>query len=285
MCLNNEELRKVQLLQLKCLLEVKRICEKYNINYFLVDGSLIGAIRHKGFIPWDDDIDIAMLREEYDKFLNIIPKELGNEYFLQSSSTEINHGTFAHVIMRLKNTKYRRVWETNMNSHEVGIAIDIFAYDKTPNNLCKSFLYYCIFFLLRHIYLIRIGDVSNPTKRLIRIIMNISNCLLFWLKTKDIHYILEHYHERYINKTDKYRILLAGAWGLKERHLYTTITNLATAVFEGITLPIPADYHLFLTEQYGDYMTPPPKDKQIGRHSALELDLGPYKDIKIEENK
>jgi lipopolysaccharide cholinephosphotransferase len=101
-----------------------------------------------------------------------------------------------------------------------------------------------------------------------------------------MHIILEHYHERYKNKDGKYRILLAGAWGLKERHLYITITNLTTTEFEGITLPIPADYHLFLTEQYGDYMTPPPKEKQIGRHLALEFDLGPYKDIeKIEDNK
>jgi lipopolysaccharide cholinephosphotransferase len=125
--------------------------------------------------------------------------------------------------------------------------------------------------------MLRIGDYPSPRKKLYRIITKTANILLFWLKTDKIHETLTHYHEHYKDINEKYRILLAGGYGLKERHLYTTITNLTTAIFEGINFPIPADYHTFLTEQYGDYMTPPPIEKQFGRHLPLEVDLGPYK--------
>ncbi|GHV07690.1 LPS cholinephosphotransferase [Spirochaetia bacterium] len=280
MYLSDEDLRKVQLLQLKSLLEVKRICEKYDIKYFLIGGSLIGAIRHKGFIPWDDDIDIGMLREEYDKFFKVVQTELGADFFLQSSATKINHATFCGVIIRLKNTKYRRKWETNVNSENIGIAIDVFAYDKIPDSYLKGFLFYYTFQLLHHVYMLRIGDYPSPNRLHYRVITRIASCFLFWLKTKKIHTILDHYHERYKNIESDTRILLMGAWGLKERHLFRTMSNLSTATFEGIIVPVPADYDTFLTEQYGDYMTPPPKEKQTGRHSPLEFDFGPYQDIK-----
>lgn len=73
-------LRRVQLEQLDILKEIHRICVKYNIKYFLDSGTLIGAVRHNGFIPWDDDIDIGMLRSEYKKFEKIVPKALGEEF-------------------------------------------------------------------------------------------------------------------------------------------------------------------------------------------------------------
>lgn len=82
--MDNEILRKVQLAQLDMAKEVKRICNKYNINYFMDSGTLLGAVRHRGFIPWDDDLDFGMLREDYEKFLKIATTELDSKFFLQT---------------------------------------------------------------------------------------------------------------------------------------------------------------------------------------------------------
>ena len=106
--LTPEELRKVQLLELKVLKEIKRVCTKHDIKYFLTGGTLIGAARHKGFVPWDDDIDIAMMRTEYDRFLKIAPKELGAEYSLLCIQQDPKIGTFFSKVV-LNGTTYRNI--------------------------------------------------------------------------------------------------------------------------------------------------------------------------------
>ena len=80
---NNTRLRRLQLIELDILKEVDRICKKHHITYYMAEGSLLGTIRHHGFIPWDDDLDIMMLRKDYDKFLELAPHEIGKEYEIQ----------------------------------------------------------------------------------------------------------------------------------------------------------------------------------------------------------
>lgn len=79
--MDNNTLRKVQLAQLEIAKEIKRVCDENDIKYFLDAGTLLGTVRHKGFIPWDDDMDIGMLRKEYDKFVKIAPEKLEKNYF------------------------------------------------------------------------------------------------------------------------------------------------------------------------------------------------------------
>ena len=83
-----EELRKIQALGMETLREFIRICEKYGLDYFAISGTAIGAVRHKGFIPWDDDMDVGMLREDYDRFLEVAPGELKGRYELYSASLQ-----------------------------------------------------------------------------------------------------------------------------------------------------------------------------------------------------
>ena len=118
------ELRRIQLLELDLLKKVKKICEKYGLVYYLVSGTLLGAVRHKGFIPWDDDIDIAMPYNDYCIFLTLAQKELGDKYFVQNFNTEdgFNRG-FTKI--RINNTTYVSTENIDSTIHQ-GIWIDIF---------------------------------------------------------------------------------------------------------------------------------------------------------------
>lgn len=125
-------LKKLHECELEILNEIQRVCEKYDIKFFLIGGTLLGSVRHGGFIPWDDDIDIAMLRRDYDRFLKIAGKELDGHFFLQTSCNDKTYPKgFAKV--RKKGTAFvQKVIEGVETSHE--IYVDIFPYDFVRKN-------------------------------------------------------------------------------------------------------------------------------------------------------
>ena len=90
--MNNLQLESVHKVQLEIANEVKRICDKYNIKYFMIAGTLLGAVRHKGFIPWDDDLDIGMLRNDYNRFIKLAAKDLKEIYYLETWYTSSGYG-------------------------------------------------------------------------------------------------------------------------------------------------------------------------------------------------
>lgn len=126
----SEKLRKLQLCMLEILDEVVRICDKHNIKYFLVGGSALGAYRHKGFIPWDDDIDIAILRVDYEKFSRICEHELNEKFFHQTPFTDLEY-PWLFSKMRLNHTFAEESSLIKENVHH-GISIDIFPVDYAP---------------------------------------------------------------------------------------------------------------------------------------------------------
>ena len=121
-------LKKLHIVEVEILDEIDRVCKKNNIEYFLIGGTLLGAIRHKGFIPWDDDLDVGMTRENYEKFINIAPNELDSKYYLDNFKTNTNcHLPFSKI--RKNNTTMDEEATKNFNNHK-GIFVDIFPFDK-----------------------------------------------------------------------------------------------------------------------------------------------------------
>ena len=122
--------------ELDILEKIIKICEENDIKYSLCGGSLLGAIRHKGFIPWDDDIDVCMKREDYSKFLTIAEKELSYPYFVQYSKTEKMYTRGHAQIRNSETTAILKVETTSYgkNNYNKGIFVDIFPLDNVPDN-------------------------------------------------------------------------------------------------------------------------------------------------------
>ena len=278
--LNQEQLNEIHKIELICLDELVRICDKHNINYFLIGGTLIGAVRHKGFIPWDDDIDIGMLRADYDKFIKVCETEIDkSKFFLQIPETDSNSADFELARLRINNTKFVQEHRKNLKTHE-GFFVEIFPYDSIPNSKIKSFLYSYFFKILKRIVGIRMGYNYDLKNFIIRSIMHIN---VFFSKIIPLSYLynkVKNYHLNFNNINSQKVFLLAGAYSYKkETHLRETVSEYDFLEFEGKKYKVPKNYDLFLKEQYGDYMQLPPENERINKHPVAILDFGEYESL------
>jgi lipopolysaccharide cholinephosphotransferase len=156
-------LLEAQKVMVDMMIAVHNICEKYGIQYWLTDGSLLGCIRHQGFIPWDDDADMAMLREDYEKFIDIVEAELPSPYKLES----IEHNTHGlHnwcKIMYMDDFEWID-WHGNWTK---GLSIDIFPFDFVPNPNRKTFVEKVVNRIAKIEYPLQGNSIKNVTKQMI----------------------------------------------------------------------------------------------------------------------
>lgn len=271
-----EDLRKAQLLMLKILKEVHRVCEENNIKYFLSDGTLIGAVRHNGFIPWDDDVDIGMLREEYEKFCKIAPEKLGDEFFFQTIETDPGYGfQFGKVLLR--GTKWIDPISIHSNKVCGGMYLDIFPYDKICKNKIKQKLHYLKYRFVIGIIFVKQNykfadklSFSLKFKRLIKSIVASILPLKLFIKWREK--ICRSYEN---HRTEDILVTKYGGNFYKNQNELLSLKELILHKFEDEQFYIPRDYDIVLRNLYGDYMILPPEEKRQG-HGILEYDFGTY---------
>ena len=273
--MDNVTLRKVQLVQLEIAKEIDRICRENDIAYFLAGGTLLGAIRHKGFIPWDDDLDVGMLRTEYEKFLEIAPEKLSPRYKMLDWNSDPNYPHPMGKIIK-RGTVYRE--GKRHDDAEQGIWVDIFPYDnaldfdksfkrrgfhlKVLRGLIRAKSHYQTWYSDDGIILskyiknlpFRILAVFFKKDRLIRKYEIISKLD----ENKDNKFVYENGTEDY----DKWCF---------PKTIFTTFVN---SEFESYPFSIPKDYDKYLTTAYGDYKKLPPEEERENRHQIVEVAFG-----------
>ena len=265
----NYVIKKMKNIQLELLNEVDKICTKNNIKYQLFAGTLLGAVRHKGFIPWDDDIDICMKREDYEKFIVVANKELTDEYFLDYPKND--NGAYAYAKLRHKNTEMIEEYTKNIKINH-GIFIDIFQMDKVFPNTIRGKLHMRKLNKLHNVRAAKINSYhKNFIKRFIKKIYNLIYRKPYNYYVKKIDQVAS----KYKNSNSEYVAHLT-CMRMKKNYsgfIYNIedFENPIYLEFEGRKYPTPRRYHELLTMEYGDYMTPPPIDKRKAHHGVLKI--------------
>lgn len=268
-----------QKIQLYIAKEIKRICEKNNIKYFLIAGSLLGAVRHGGFIPWDDDMDIGMEREEYEKFIIACRTDLADEFYLQTWDSE-EHYAFPFGKLMLKDTVWVEDYAKNVDINHY-IYVDIFPYDAVPNDPGKRKVQKCKNMLYRQLLLAANQYDSFLYKKGIKKVIFILMRAFYWaipkkcVKMKYKKLIMDG-HEKESKEYFGFGDCCSYERGLMKKEW---IDNLAPIQFETEAFMAPVDWDEYLTYLYGDYMTPPPEDKRGNYHSIIKSNFEKYESM------
>lgn len=272
----SEETKKVWWIQLEILKEFDRICKKNDLRWFPIGGILIGVIRHKGFIPWDDDVDVAMPREDYNRFMEICKTEVKEPYFLQTPFTDVDcYQTW--ISLRDSRTTGNRVscLKTKQNN---GIGIDILTLEGCESSLLRYKMRRFPLMILSTICNTYVNEFNTTPKAIfIRRILR-----RFPINYLRIHRFLEKHNSKHTwDKYDNVTLtLLADPIAKDVRHIIWKKEDFSSTIdmpFEGMMIPVPIGYDRILRTEFGDYMKFPPVEKRVGKHAVVFAPDVPYK--------
>lgn len=273
--IDQEDLRKAQMVMLYIMKRIHEVCVKHKIKYWLDYGTLLGAIRHDGFIPWDDDMDICMMRDDYERFNQIAQKEFGEEFFWQTRETEPNYfNEFGRV--RLNGTVWmQKFWQHAGIKHH-GFFIDIFPQDPFPKQKYKikflvqiRILFYAVYegWILHHYSPSFINKLIQKT-------------LMFLIRRKlwdKLFHNFVHGLQKYKKKSNYVSTIgIDTERNLCDKALFDEVI---LKKFEDVEFYIPARYDERLKGKFGDYMQLPPEDQRYGHHGIIKIDFGKYKNL------
>lgn len=257
---------KLKTLLLEIIDDLDRVCREHGLQYFLIGGSMLGAVRHKGMIPWDDDIDVGMPREDYERFKTIAPDSLKDKFrFVYNQIDKEYHYFFGKVYHQ----------ETTLVEFEDpfylgGVYVDIFPLDGMPSSGWLRnihFRRYKFWNRLSKIASVSVAKETSGFKAIVKRILKRIFSLSFCLRRCDA------VAAEYSFEKSSYAANLGGAWGQREITRKENFADGVDAEFDGRLLRIPIGYVNILTEVYGDYMKLPPVEKRVSLHSHYYMNL------------
>ena len=263
-----EQLRHLQLVILSIMKDVDELCRNNGIEYYLLGGSAIGAVRHQGFIPWDDDLDIVMNNDNFEKFVEACRTKLDTSKYHFQLGLEDWPMPLSKV--RLKDTLMEEPFGYVDSSGEKGIYIDVFKLENAPSSKrAQLWHYFCAKYLLCYCLKKR-----GWKKTLLR------NRLMMFAATplaiRGVYRFFRNQVEKYNNKDTDYYLFWGGRYRWHSSFFRKEVlSNPIRVPFEDTMLPIPAKYNEWLSQIFGDYMTLPPLEKRKGLH-LVKVDFGKY---------
>ncbi|MBR3357501.1 MAG: LicD family protein [Solobacterium sp.] len=275
--ITGKEFRRMQLIQLDMLKEFDRVCRKHDIKYVIFAGTLLGAVRHKGYIPWDDDADIAMLREDYENFKKVASEMNPDICYFQDHTTDPGY-LWGYGKLRRTGTTFVRAGQEHMKG-QTGICLDVFPLDDAPKTLPMQMLqdFHC-FCLRKTIW----AQVAKENEK---------GFWKFWytlLSKIPVDTVYANANKWYISKSsndrpNRVRILFMPSTGKFYRKAPLPVRysmpkkwflERAEYQFEDTVLYGIQDYDAFLEYEYGDYMTLPPEEKRVAHAPCSSYDFG-----------
>lgn len=265
--LSKDELRKLQLIELELLIEFDRVCRENHIRYTLTGGTLLGAVRHGGFIPWDDDADVSMLRTEYEKFRKACETDLGCGFYFQDMKNTKGY-RWGYGKLRKKGTLFLREHQEHM-PYEQGVFIDIFPRDCVPDGKLRRKWHKFQCFCVRKTLWSEVGKYAHKRKGMrawFRCLSQLAGDRIYGI------------YDRLVEKSSGKRTELVrnltfpipnGKDGYR-REWYEESTELE---FEGHPFMVNKAYRQWLEQEFGDYMELPPVDKRKV-HPVVKVILG-----------
>ena len=270
-----EQLKCLHKIEIDILKEIERVCNVLEIQYFADWGTLLGAVRHKGFIPWDDDIDVMMPREDYEKMLKLWSEEVSDQYVLQDYNSDDDYtNNFAKI--RKNNTTFIQSEDEKLKKYHKGIFIDVFPGDKVPNN----FLMRKIVYIASAVNLLYSRQYCSGSSGIIGSIERIL------LKTKKTNFSKRrNYAERIMkhwNKNTELKFVFPCTIQCCKKYMPGDMfENIKITNFENREFYITKNYDEILRDEYGNYMAFPPENERKWKHHPILIDFdNNYEDIK-----
>lgn len=262
-------LTEVRVASKKIVEELLKICEENKIQYFALGGTLLGCVRHKGFIPWDDDIDLGFPREDYERLLTILEN---SQFRLTTYNTDPTHISY---FAKLTTDEVKVIKHRGDHDVELPVWVDLFPLDGMPIDDFKRKLYIKHVMFLKLLYKFSLIDNITYDKH-----RGKKHNFLIWIgKTLHLHKILNYKHildkidrnlKKYSYTDTKYVANLMGAWSEREIFPKSFYDNSTVYQFEDIKLNGPKEYDSILTQMYGDYMTPPADDNRNHHNTEIK---------------
>ncbi len=268
------KLQRLKDIEIDILAEIDRICKKHDIKWFLAGGSLLGAVRENKSIPWDDDLDIGMLREDFIKFQKVAPKELDKKYYYSSPWTDPNCHYYLDKI-RLKSSYFSTAY-SNHFKFEDGVFVDIIVYDQTSSNrLLEKFQ---IKFIKLMVETIKVRWYNIPRKsyhyRLTKLVLPFLRLIPWKVLHKTFDFAATMFSKK---KNAEYLLDSTGQHIHYGRFPKYYLEELKETELDGLKVPMPVHYDEYLSFFYGpNYFPKPSLSSQVGAHKFARLDLGEF---------